>query len=221
MKVLRGAAGHHAGCAKATGFSPATVSIVLNDAPLALYIASGTKKKIQETAKPPRLSPERHGPLSAQQAQPEHRRHAHRLTDPFCTPILPALKTPSTRSPTYPSSPMLTTSANASSVTSKCSSNRHVDGLIVVAKLAAGRLSTFLADLNKAEVPTVHYRMEIPGNRVSFAMVDNGSRRPHGRSSTHQLGPTGRIARDPRPKAVDRQRAKMAGRPEICAVRKA
>src|SRR5260370_18265697 len=37
--------------AKSSGFSPATVSIVLNNAPLARYIAPATKKRIEETAK--------------------------------------------------------------------------------------------------------------------------------------------------------------------------
>src|SRR3984893_12076576 len=37
--------------AKSSGFSPATVSIVLNNAPLARYIAPATKKRIEEAAK--------------------------------------------------------------------------------------------------------------------------------------------------------------------------
>src|ERR1043166_8306760 len=37
--------------ANASGFSPATVSIVLNNAPLARYIAPATKKKIEECAR--------------------------------------------------------------------------------------------------------------------------------------------------------------------------
>ena len=37
--------------AKSSGFSPATVSIVLNNAPLARYIAPATKKRIEEVAK--------------------------------------------------------------------------------------------------------------------------------------------------------------------------
>jgi len=37
--------------AQASGFSPATVSIVLNDAPLARYIAPATKKRIADAAK--------------------------------------------------------------------------------------------------------------------------------------------------------------------------
>jgi len=37
--------------AQATGFSPATVSIVLNNAPLARYIAPSTRLRIEQTAK--------------------------------------------------------------------------------------------------------------------------------------------------------------------------
>ena len=37
--------------AKASGFSPATVSVVLNNAPLARYIAPATKRRIEEAAK--------------------------------------------------------------------------------------------------------------------------------------------------------------------------
>src|SRR5207302_2512956 len=37
--------------AQASGFSPATVSIVLNSAPLARYIAPATKKRIEDAAK--------------------------------------------------------------------------------------------------------------------------------------------------------------------------
>jgi len=74
--------------AKATGFSPATVSIVLNNAPLARYIASNTKKKIEETAK--RLG-YRPNAMAAFCAASEAKASALMLTDvmdPFCTPIL-------------------------------------------------------------------------------------------------------------------------------------
>jgi len=37
--------------AKASGFSPATISIVLNNAPWRAYIASTTRQRIEETAK--------------------------------------------------------------------------------------------------------------------------------------------------------------------------
>src|SRR2546429_3086260 len=37
--------------AQASGFSPATVSIVLNNAPLARYIAPATKKRIEDAAR--------------------------------------------------------------------------------------------------------------------------------------------------------------------------
>ena len=74
--------------AKASGFSPATVSIVLNNAPLARYIASTTKKRIEETAK--RLG---YRPNAMAQFLRSKRSHSigvmlFDMTDPYCTPIL-------------------------------------------------------------------------------------------------------------------------------------
>ncbi len=54
-----------------SGFSPATVSIVLNNAPLARYIAPATKKRIEEVAQEAGLPPERDGAVFAEQADPQ------------------------------------------------------------------------------------------------------------------------------------------------------
>lgn len=51
--------------AQASGFSPATVSIVLNNAPLARYIAPATKKRIGRRGEEARLPAERDGALLA------------------------------------------------------------------------------------------------------------------------------------------------------------
>src|SRR5258708_33923644 len=64
---------------------------------------------------------------------------------------------------------------------------RHVDGLIVVANWLLVDIHV-LADLNKAEVPTVTIGWEIPGNRVSFAMVDNEAGGRMGLGHLYQLG---------------------------------
>jgi len=56
--------------AKSSGFSPATVSIVLNNAPLARYIAPATKKRIEEAAKETGLPAKRDGAFFAEQAKP-------------------------------------------------------------------------------------------------------------------------------------------------------
>ena len=59
--------------AKTSGFSSATVSIVLNNAPLARYIAPATKKRIEEVAKKTWLPAQRDGAFSSQQTQPYRR----------------------------------------------------------------------------------------------------------------------------------------------------
>ena len=51
--------------AQTSGFSPATVSIVLNNAPLAQYIAPATKKKIEEAARKPGKVVRNHGDFTA------------------------------------------------------------------------------------------------------------------------------------------------------------
>jgi len=62
-----------------------------------------------------------------------------------------------------------------------------VDGLIVVANWLLVDIHV-LADLNKAEVPTVTIGWEIPGNRVSFAMVDNEAGGRMALEHLYQLG---------------------------------
>src|SRR5271155_1916770 len=74
--------------AKATGFSPATVSVVLNNAPLARYIAPATKKRIEEAAK--RLG---YRPNAMARFLRSKKSHTVGLvffdiTDPFCTPVM-------------------------------------------------------------------------------------------------------------------------------------
>ena len=74
--------------AEDSGFSPATVSIVLNNAPLARYIAPATKKRIEEAAK--KLG---YRPNAMARFLRSKRSHTVGLvffdiTDPFCTPVL-------------------------------------------------------------------------------------------------------------------------------------
>ena len=74
--------------AKSTGFSPATVSIVLNNAPLARYIAAATKKKIEETAKRLGYRPNAMARFLRSKRSQSIGVLVFDVTDPFCTPIL-------------------------------------------------------------------------------------------------------------------------------------
>src|SRR5262250_2952864 len=74
--------------ANASGFSPATVSIVLNNAPLARYIAPATKKKIEDSAR--KLG---YRPNAMARFLRSKRTHSvgvvlFDITDPYCTPVL-------------------------------------------------------------------------------------------------------------------------------------
>jgi LacI family transcriptional regulator len=173
--------------AKATGFSPATVSIVLNDAPLARYIASGTKKKIAETAKRLGYRPNAMARFLRSKRSQSIGVMLTDVTDPFCTPILRGIE-----NALYPLAylPIFADAHNQRERFERYLEmllERHVDGLIVVANWLLVDIHV-LADLNKAEVPTVTIGWEIPGNRVSFAMVDNEAGGRMAIEHLHQLG---------------------------------
>src|ERR1700720_3415985 len=74
--------------AKSSGFSPATVSIVLNNAPLARYIAPATKKKIEESARKLGYRPNAMARFLRSKRTNSVGVMFFDITDPFCTPIL-------------------------------------------------------------------------------------------------------------------------------------
>ena len=158
--------------AKATGFSPATVSIVLNNAPLARYIATGTRKKIEEAAKRLGYRPNAMARFLRSKRSQSIGVMLFDVTDPFCTPILRGIE-----NALYPLGylPIFSDAHNQHERFERYLEmllERHVDGLIVVANWLLVDIHV-LADLNKAEVPTVTIGWEIPGDLVSFVMVDN------------------------------------------------
>lgn len=173
--------------AKATGFSPATVSVVLNNAPLARYIAPGTRKKIEEAAKRLGYRPNAMARFLRNRRSQSIGVMLFDVTDPFCTPILRGIE-----NALYPLSylPIFADAHNQHDRFERYLEmllERHVDGLIVVANWLFVDIHV-LADLNKAEVPTVTIGWEIPGNRVSFAMVDNESGGRLAMEHLYQLG---------------------------------
>src|SRR5438552_9241718 len=74
--------------ANLSGFSPATVSIVLNNAPLARYIAPTTKKKIEESARKLGYRPNAMARFLRSKRTNSVGVMFFDITDPFCTPIL-------------------------------------------------------------------------------------------------------------------------------------
>jgi LacI family transcriptional regulator len=158
--------------AQATGFSPATVSIVLNNAPLARYIASSTRQRIEETAKRLGYRPNAMARFLRSKRSQSIGVMLFDVTDPFCTPILRGIE-----NALYPLAylPIFADAHNQRDRFERYLEmllERHVDGLIVVANWLFVDIDV-LADLNKREIPAATIGWELPGNRVSSVMVDN------------------------------------------------
>ncbi len=158
--------------AKQSGFSPATVSIVLNNAPLARYIAPGTKKRIEEVAK--KLG---YRPNAMARFLRSKRSHSvgvlfFDITDPFCTPILRGIE-----NSLYPAG-YLAIFADAHNQRNRFERylemllERHVEALVVVANWLFVDIH-LLADLGKRNIPAATIGWELPGDTVSSVMVDN------------------------------------------------
>ena len=78
--------------AKASGFSPSTVSLVLNEAPLSRYIPEKTKNKISETAKHLGYRPDVFARSLRSQRSQTVGVLVIDLADPFCTLILQGIE---------------------------------------------------------------------------------------------------------------------------------
>ena len=158
--------------AQATGFSPATVSIVLNNAPLARYIASTTRQRIEETAKRLGYRPNAMARFLRSKRSQSIGVILFDVTDPFCIPILRGIE-----NALYPLAylPIFADAHNQRDRFERYLEmllERHVDGLIVVANWLFVDIDV-LADLNKREIPAATIGWELPGKRVSSVMVDN------------------------------------------------
>src|SRR5713226_396593 len=158
--------------AKASGFSSTTVSIVLNNAPLARYIPGSTKKKIEGAAKKLGYRPN----LFARSLR-SRRSHAvgvmvFDMTDPFCTLVLRGIE-----NSLYQSSflPILTDVHNERSRFERYLEmllDRRVEALIVVANWLFVDINV-LADLEKSSIPTAMIGCELKTDSVSSVIVDN------------------------------------------------
>lgn len=173
--------------AKASGFSPATVSIVLNNAPLARYIAPATKKRIEETAR--KLG---YRPNVMARFLRSKRTHSIGLmffdiTDPYCTPILRGIE-----NALYPAG-YLAIFADAHNQRNRFERylemllERQVEALIVVANWLFVDIH-LLADLGKRNIPATTIGWELPGDKVSSVMVDNEGGARLALEHLHQMG---------------------------------
>src|SRR6476659_19237 len=158
--------------AKESGFSSTTVSIVLNNAPLARYIPAATKKKIERAA-------QKLGYRHNQFARYLRSKRSHTvgvmvfdMTDPFCTMILRGIE-----NTLYQASylPILTDVHNEGSRFERYLEmllDRRIEALIVIANWVFLDIN-LLADLEKSSIPTAMIGCELKTDSVSSIIVDN------------------------------------------------
>src|SRR6267142_6208182 len=158
--------------AERSGFSSATVSIVLNNAPLARYIPDTTKGRIHKAAQHLGYRPN----LFARSLRG---RRSHTvgvmvfdMTDPYCTLVLRGIE-----NTLYQSSflPILTDVHNERSRFERYLEmllDRRVEALIVLANWVFVDIDV-LADLEKSSIPSVMIARELQTDTVSSVIVDN------------------------------------------------
>ncbi len=204
--------------AKESGFSSTTVSIVLNNAPLARYIPVATKKRIEKAAKKLGYRPN----LFARSLRSK-RSHTVGvmvvdMTDPFCTLVLRGIE-----NSLYQSSflPILTDMHNERSRFERYLEmllDRRVEGLIVVANWLFLDIN-LLSDLEKSSVPTAIIGCELKNEQMSSVIVDNELGAQLAIEHLHALGhrkiafirgPKGLVDSSPRWKGI-RNFAKSSG----------
>jgi len=156
--------------AKASGFSPATVSIVLNNAPLARYIAANTKKRIEEVAK--KLG---YRPNAMARFLRSKRSHTvgvmfFDITDPFCTPVLRGIENALYQFSYVPIFADAHNQRNRFERYLEMLLEHHVEALIVVANWLFVDIH-LLADLSKRNIPATTIGWELPGDTISSSIT--------------------------------------------------
>jgi LacI family transcriptional regulator len=158
--------------ANASGFSPATVSIVLNNAPLARYIAPATKKKIEESARKLGYRPNAMARFLRSKRTNSVGVMFFDITDPFCTPILRGIENSLFQSSYVPILADAHNQRNRFERYLELLLERHVEALIVVANWLFVDIH-LLGDFSKRNIPAATIGWELPGDTVSSVMVDN------------------------------------------------
>src|SRR5262245_28782043 len=158
--------------AQQSGFSAATVSIVLNQAPLARYIPEQTRTHIEQTARKLGYQPN----LLARSLRSRRNRVlgvlVFDLSDPFCTPILKGIEN------TVYQASYLSILADAQSEWARFERHlevllgQRVEGLIIIANWILADIN-LLADLQKRDTPTVIIGRELRHSSIHSVLVDN------------------------------------------------
>ena len=173
--------------ARESGCSATTVSIVLNNAPLARYIPASTKDRIERAAK--KLG---YRPKVVARYLRSKRNHTigvmvFDLTDPFCTLILRGIENALYQA-SYVS--VLTDAHNQRGRFERYLEmllDRRMEGLIVVANWLSVDIN-LLADIEKRNVPAAIIGRELQTESVSSVLVDNEAGARLGLEHLHSQG---------------------------------
>lgn len=173
--------------AHASGVSPATVSIVLNNAPLARYIPLTTKDRIEKAAKKLGYRPKVVSRFLSAKRNRTVGVMVFDITDPFCTLILRGIE-----NSLYQASylQVLTDGHNQRGRFERYLEMllaRPVEALIFVANWLFVDID-LLADLEKRNIPAVMIGRELNTGGVSSVMVDNEAGAHLGMEHLYSLG---------------------------------
>jgi LacI family transcriptional regulator len=173
--------------AQESGVSPATVSIVLNNAPLARYIPSTTKDRIEKAAKKLGYRPKVVSRFLSAKRNRTVGVMVFDITDPFCTLILRGIE-----NSLYQASylQILTDGHNQRGRFERYLEMllaRPVEALIFVANWLLVDID-LLADLEKRNIPAVMIGRELSTGGVSSVMVDNEAGAHLGMEHLYSLG---------------------------------
>lgn len=155
-----------------SGVSPATVSIVLNNAPLSRYIPPSTKDRIEKAAKKLSYRPKVVSRYLSAKRNRTVGVMVFDITDPFCTLILRGIE-----NSLYQASylPILTDVHNQRGRFERYLEMllaRPVEGLIFVANWLFVDID-LIADLEKRNIPAVMISRALGSGAISSVMVDN------------------------------------------------
>ena len=172
--------------ARVSGFSPSTVSIVLNDAPLSKNVAARTKEHIRVTAQTLGYRPDA-------SARSLRSRRSHTIgvmifdfSDPFCIQILRGIER--SLDPT-PFLPIIMDAHNDRKQFERYLEmmlERRVEGLIVVANWLFAEIE-LLPDFGRGKIPTVVVGRDL-STSISSVIVDNERGGYAAMQHLHELG---------------------------------
>jgi LacI family transcriptional regulator len=158
--------------ARESGFSPSTVSIVLNEAPLSERIAAGTKERIRKTAELLGYRPNASARLLRTHRSQTIGVMIFDLSDPFCTLILRGIET--SLQPTSYLPIMMNANNNSKQLGAYLDllMERRVEGLIVVANWLF-EAEGLQAQLRNRHLPTIVVGRDLSEDTIRSVVVDN------------------------------------------------